>query len=121
MDCCHRIIPFLEEFEIECRNGDATSGILVVAHQAILRCIFGYLLKSKMEEVPFIKIPQHTIMQVTWLPKCDIGGKIKSTLPDITEEESQNQPFTYVDEVCCVEYVRMPIEHAEQGVIHLPE
>ncbi len=59
MDCCRRILPVLVELE-HCHHN-----VLVVAHQAILRCVFGYLLRRPIETVPFIKIPQHAIMQVT--------------------------------------------------------
>ena len=113
-------MPFIEEFELECRDGEAASGILVVAHQAILRCIFGYLLKSKMDEIPFIKIPQHTVIQVKWLPKYDVAGKI-NPIQHVISGASQNQTLRCVEEVCSIEYVRMPIEHAEQGVVRLPE
>ena len=120
IDCCHRIAPFLEEFEVECREAEASSGILVVAHQAILRCIFGYLLKSKLEEIPYIKIPQHTVIQVTWSPKYDVSGKQKTSEMGISGS-SQNPTLQCIEEVCSIEYVRMPIEHAEQGVVRLPE
>lgn len=120
IDCCNRIIPFLEKFESECCKADTSSGILVVAHQAILRCIFGYLLKSKLDEIPYIKIPQHTVIQVTWLPKYDISGKMKSGEID-NSASSQNQTVRCIEDVCSIEYVRMPIEHAEQGVVRLPE
>ena len=57
VDCCERLVPFLERFEDECRSG-STAPLLIVAHQAILRCIFGYLLDTDITEIPFIKIPQ---------------------------------------------------------------
>ena len=120
IDCCHRLIPFLEEFELLCHETKSSSGILVVAHQAILRCIFGYLLKSKVEEIPFIKIPQHTVIQVTWLPKYDPSVKHKTCEMD-TSESSQNSALHCTEEVCSIEYVRMPIEHVEQGNVRLPE
>ena len=92
----------------------------MVAHQAILRCIFGYLLKSKLEDIPYIKIPQHTVIQVTWLPKCDVSPKMKNCEMAISGS-SRKQSLQCIEEVCSIEYVRMPIEHAEQGVVRLPE
>lgn len=120
VDCCHRLVPFLEEFELACHEAKPSYGILVVAHQAILRCIFGYLLKSKLEEIPYIKIPQHTVIQVTWLPKYDVSAKLKTCEMDISES-SQKSGLHCIEEVCSIEYVRMPIEHAEQGVVRLLE
>lgn len=99
VDCCERLVPFLERFEDECRSG-STSPLLIVAHQAILRCVFGYLLDTDITEIPFIKIPQHTIMQVKWSDGTDLNGEV-----------------TEVNGDCVVEYVRMPIDHAQQGVV----
>ena len=57
VDCCSRVAPVLLEME----NHD---NLVIVAHQAILRCVFGYLLDRPAETIPYIKIPQHAIMQV---------------------------------------------------------
>lgn len=99
LDCCERLIPFLQRFEEECRCG-SESTLLVVAHQAILRCIFGYLLDRDPSEIPHIKIPQHTIMQLKW------------SAPD-----DQDDLVVVDQEECVIEYVRMPIDHADQGVV----
>jgi len=101
VDCCERLVPFLERFEDECRSG-STAPLLIVAHQAILRCIFGYLLDTDITEIPFIKIPQHTVMQIKWADSLDLDGHVTA--------DSVNQD-------CVVEYVRMPIDHAQQGVV----
>ena len=100
---------------------DDSSGLLVIAHQAILRCIFGYLLQTKLDEIPYIKIPQHTVIQVTSLPKYDACSG--NTIPCEKEKRdtSMNQNIPYTEDVCSIEYVRMPIEHAEQGTVRLPE
>ena len=57
VDCVRRLTPIILEME-EHHN------LVVVAHQAVLRCIFGYLLRRPLEDIPYIKIPQHAIMQV---------------------------------------------------------
>jgi len=62
--------------------------VLVVAHQAMLRCVFGYILSKPMESVPFVKIPQHAIMQVT---------------------------FEGEDNVV-VDFIRLPVDHVENGI-----
>ena len=120
IDCCHRLRPFLEELELECRSGDPTSGVLVVAHQAILRCILGYFLKSRLDDIPFIRIPQHTVMQLTSMPKYDSTHCNTKTFHDHPDDSANEQSQTFAcidDDVCSIEYVRMPIEYAEQGVV----
>ena len=39
--------------------------VLVVAHQAILRALYGYLTGHPREEVPHIDIPMHTVIALT--------------------------------------------------------
>lgn len=46
--------------------------ILIIGHQAILRCIYAYFLNYSQEDLPYIKIPLHTVIELT--PKaygCD--------------------------------------------------
>ena len=57
VDCVRRLTPIILEMEEH-------HTLVVVAHQAVLRCIFGYLLRRPLEDIPYIKIPQHAIMQV---------------------------------------------------------
>lgn len=46
--------------------------ILIIGHQAVLRCIYAYFLNYNQEDLPYIKIPLHTVIELT--PKaygCD--------------------------------------------------
>lgn len=46
--------------------------ILIIGHQAILRCIYAYFMNYSQEDLPYIKIPLHTVIELT--PKaygCD--------------------------------------------------
>lgn len=38
--------------------------VLVVSHQAVLRCIMAYFMGSTPEEVPYINVPLHTLLAV---------------------------------------------------------
>lgn len=82
IDCCHRLIPVLERVE-RCNEP-----LLIVAHQAILRCMVSYLLHGDIRDVPNCKIPQHCLMRVT-----SVNGEN------------------------VIDYIRTPIEHIEQGVV----
>ncbi|XP_011505429.1 PREDICTED: 6-phosphofructo-2-kinase/fructose-2,6-bisphosphatase-like [Ceratosolen solmsi marchali] len=42
-----------------------THNVLVVAHQAILRCIIGFFLDKTPEELPYMEVPLHTIICVS--------------------------------------------------------
>ena len=83
MDCCQRILPVMEQLE-QFEEGT----VLLVAHQAILRCIVTYLLKGDLRKLPNVKIPQHCLIRVTYLNGENI-----------------------------IDYIRTPIDHSEQGII----
>lgn len=57
-DLIIRLQPIIEIIENKKRT------ILIVAHQAILRVIYGILTKKTKQEIPFIKIPLHTLIHL---------------------------------------------------------
>ncbi|GAA5949104.1 hypothetical protein JCM10213_007092 [Rhodosporidiobolus nylandii] len=64
-DVVIRLEPVILELERQ-------ENILVVCHQAVLRCLYAYFHNLSQEELPYIKIPLHTVIKLT--PKaygCD--------------------------------------------------
>lgn len=57
-DLVARLEPVMMELE---RQGN----VLLVAHQAVLRCIMGYFLDRPLEDLPYIKVPLHTLIKLT--------------------------------------------------------
>ncbi|CAG8563507.1 552_t:CDS:2 [Ambispora leptoticha] len=57
-DVVFRLEPVIMELERQ-------QNILIVGHQAILRCIYGYFLNLPQDDLPYIKIPLHTVIQLT--------------------------------------------------------
>jgi len=57
-DLVARLEPVIMELE---RQGN----VLLVAHQAVLRCILGYFQDKPLEEIPYIKVPLHTLIKLT--------------------------------------------------------
>ncbi|KAI9029890.1 6-phosphofructo-2-kinase-domain-containing protein [Phycomyces nitens] len=39
--------------------------ILIIGHQAILRCIYAYFMNHSHEDLPYLKIPLHTLIELT--------------------------------------------------------
>ncbi len=58
-DVIHRLEPVITELLRQ------TKPILVVAHQAILRVLYGYLTERRPEECPMLDIPLHVVIQLT--------------------------------------------------------
>jgi len=61
MDMILRIEPII--FEIERQIGP----IIVIAHQGILRCLYGYFALVPIEEIPTLEIPRHAVIK--FVPK----------------------------------------------------
>ncbi|XP_065216558.1 6-phosphofructo-2-kinase/fructose-2,6-bisphosphatase-like [Planococcus citri] len=58
VDIMTRLHPVLTELESE-------NNLLVISHQAVLRCILGYFLNKRIDELPYINVPLHTIIKLT--------------------------------------------------------
>ncbi|KAG0071148.1 Fructose-2,6-bisphosphatase [Linnemannia elongata] len=39
--------------------------VLIIGHQAILRCLYAYFMNHSFERLPYLKIPLHTVIQLT--------------------------------------------------------
>ncbi|KAF9929544.1 Fructose-2,6-bisphosphatase [Modicella reniformis] len=64
-DVVARLEPVIMDLE---RQRD----ILVIGHQAILRCLYAYFMNYSYESLPYIKIPLHTLIQLTPGPyRCE--------------------------------------------------
>lgn len=59
LDLIQRVEPIM--FELERQKQD----VIVVAHQAVLRCLYAYFTDLPLEDCPFVQIPLHTIIQLT--------------------------------------------------------
>ncbi|KNE68730.1 hypothetical protein AMAG_13372 [Allomyces macrogynus ATCC 38327] len=57
-DLVVRLEPIIMELERQ-RN------ILIIGHQAVLRCIYAYFMKIPHNELPYTKIPLHTVISIT--------------------------------------------------------
>uniref|UniRef100_A0A0V0G8D4 Putative fructose-6-phosphate n=1 Tax=Triatoma dimidiata TaxID=72491 RepID=A0A0V0G8D4_TRIDM len=57
-DLVGRLEPVIMELE---RQGS----ILVVSHQAVIRCLLAYLLDKTADELPYLRVPLHTIIKLT--------------------------------------------------------
>ena len=44
---------------------ERSENILIVTHQAILRCIYAYFMKEEQEASPWLNVPLHTLIKLT--------------------------------------------------------
>ncbi|XP_039297021.1 6-phosphofructo-2-kinase/fructose-2,6-bisphosphatase-like isoform X2 [Nilaparvata lugens] len=57
-DLVARLEPVIMELE---RQGN----VLVVSHQAVLRCLLAYFLDKSADELPYLHVPLHTVIKLT--------------------------------------------------------
>ncbi|KAI5607226.1 6-phosphofructo-2-kinase/fructose-2,6-biphosphatase 4a, partial [Silurus asotus] len=57
-DLVQRLEPVIMELERQ-------ENILVICHQAVMRCLLAYFLDKSAEELPYLKCPLHTVLKLT--------------------------------------------------------
>uniref|UniRef100_A0A8C4QXW8 6-phosphofructo-2-kinase domain-containing protein n=1 Tax=Eptatretus burgeri TaxID=7764 RepID=A0A8C4QXW8_EPTBU len=57
-DLVQRLEPVILELERQ-------ENVLVLAHQAVLRCLLAYFLDKSADEMPYLKFPLHTVLKLT--------------------------------------------------------
>lgn len=62
MDVIQRLEPVIIEMERE------KESIVIIAHQAVLRVIYGYCTRQPLEKIPMLEIPLHTLIELTPMP-----------------------------------------------------
>jgi len=84
-DVVVRLEPIIMELE---RQGN----ILIIGHQAILRCLYAYFHDLPQADLPYIKIPLHTVIKLT--PKAYGCDEERFTLPIGAVDTHRPKPST---------------------------
>lgn len=58
LDVINRLEPVI--FELERQQNP----ILIIGHQAVIRCLYAYFLDLPAEEIPYLSIPLHTLIRL---------------------------------------------------------
>lgn len=57
-DLVHRLEPVIMELERQ-------ENVLVICHQAVMRCLLAYFLNKPADELPYLRCPLHTVLKLT--------------------------------------------------------
>nr|XP_032827466.1 LOW QUALITY PROTEIN: 6-phosphofructo-2-kinase/fructose-2,6-bisphosphatase 3-like [Petromyzon marinus] len=76
-DLVQRLEPVIMELERQ-------ENVLVVCHQAVLRCLLAYFLDKGADELPYLKCPLHTVFKLT---PAAYGCKLESVHLDADQNE----------------------------------
>uniref|UniRef100_A0A7N6AR80 6-phosphofructo-2-kinase domain-containing protein n=1 Tax=Anabas testudineus TaxID=64144 RepID=A0A7N6AR80_ANATE len=102
-DLVQRLEPVIMELERQ-------ENVLVICHQAVMRCLLAYFLDKSANELPYLKCPLHTVLKLT---PVAYGCKVESVCLNI---EAVN---THRDKPVNVDVDRDPEEALETVPDHI--
>lgn len=76
-DIVIRLEPIIMELERQ-------ENILIITHQAVLRCLYAYFMNVPQEESPWMSIPLHTLIKLEPRAYLTIVSRIKADIPAVS-------------------------------------
>ncbi|KKA20466.1 6-phosphofructo-2-kinase [Rasamsonia emersonii CBS 393.64] len=77
-DLAVRLEPIILELERE------QNDLLIIAHESVLRVLYGYLMACNAADIPFLQFPRNEIIEIIPASYQNIAKRIK--IPDLPEE-----------------------------------
>ena len=87
LDVIARVEPCIVELEHQ------KKAVVVISHQAVLRCLLGYLLDVPEDRIPRFDVPLNTVIRIT--PRAYSCEVIRYTLQKDTDEFIASEPRQY--------------------------
>lgn len=63
---------------------ERSENILIVTHQAILRCIYAYFMNIPQERSPWMEVPLHTLIKLTPKAYGTEEERLKADIPAVS-------------------------------------
>ncbi|KAF9924694.1 Fructose-2,6-bisphosphatase [Linnemannia zychae] len=125
-DVVQRLEPVIMDLERH-------DNILIIGHQAIIRCLYAYFMNYSFERLPYLKIPLHTVIQLTPGPytceekrfKVDIEAvdthrpKPKAGAPAVTKAAAPAAPEVQAAAIAPEPFINGYLTEAEKPKIIL--
>ncbi|XP_038603893.1 6-phosphofructo-2-kinase/fructose-2,6-bisphosphatase 1 [Tachyglossus aculeatus] len=86
-DLVQRLEPVIMELERQ-------ENVLVICHQAVMRCLLAYFLDKSAEELPYLKCPLHTVLKLT---PVAYGCKVESIYLNVEAVNTHREKPENVD------------------------
>ncbi|XP_023564186.1 6-phosphofructo-2-kinase/fructose-2,6-bisphosphatase 1 isoform X3 [Octodon degus] len=86
-DLVQRLEPVIMELERQ-------ENVLVICHQAVMRCLLAYFLDKSSEELPYLKCPLHTVLKLT---PVAYGCKVESIYLNVEAVNTHREKPENVD------------------------
>ncbi|KAJ3105011.1 Fructose-2,6-bisphosphatase [Phlyctochytrium planicorne] len=88
-DLVKRLEPVTLELE---RHHEKNHSILIIGHQAVLRALYAYFLNYPHDELPYLKIPLHTVVKLTFKAYGCIEERFKVDVPAVDTHRGKSSP-----------------------------
>jgi broad specificity phosphatase PhoE len=59
------LVKRLEPIIMQLESMEESQRVLIVCHQAVIRCLLAYFLNKTHEELPYLEVPLHTLIKLT--------------------------------------------------------
>ncbi|KAF2154323.1 bifunctional 6-phosphofructo-2-kinase/fructose-2,6-bisphosphate 2-phosphatase [Myriangium duriaei CBS 260.36] len=76
-DVVIRLEPIIMELE-------RSENIIIVTHQAVLRCIYAYFMGSSQEKSPWMEVPLHTLIKLTPRAYGTVEERFSANIPAVS-------------------------------------
>uniref|UniRef100_A0A8C0PDS4 6-phosphofructo-2-kinase/fructose-2,6-biphosphatase 1 n=1 Tax=Canis lupus familiaris TaxID=9615 RepID=A0A8C0PDS4_CANLF len=86
-DLVQRLEPVIMELERQ-------ENVLVICHQAVMRCLLAYFLDKSSDELPYLKCPLHTVLKLT---PVAYGCKVESIYLNVEAVNTHREKPEAVD------------------------
>ncbi|KAI8809590.1 histidine phosphatase superfamily [Cladochytrium replicatum] len=88
-DLVQRLEPVIMELE---RHHEPGHSLLIIGHQAVLRCIYAYYMNYSHEELPYLKIPLHSVVKITPKAYHCVEERYKLDVPAVNTHREKGSP-----------------------------
>jgi len=89
-DVVIRLEPIIMELE-------RSDNVLIVTHQAVLRCIYAYFLNIPQERSPWMEVPLHTLIQLTPMAYSTKEERFKADIPAVSTFRAKGSTAKHQD------------------------
>ncbi len=89
-DVVIRLEPIIMELE-------RSENIIIVTHQAVLRCIYAYYMNVPQEQSPWMEVPLHTLIKLTPRAYCTDEQRFKANIPAVSTFRSKGSTAKHHD------------------------
>jgi broad specificity phosphatase PhoE len=90
---------------MELERGD---NIFILTHQAIVRCIYAYLMDVRQDESPWMDVPLHTLMKLTPRAYGTLTTKYRADIPAVSTWRAKGSTAKHHDREVEGESVKLP-------------